>query len=124
MRSAWASLHAFCDSELSLLGKVPLSGCHSGCLARVCEDSSAVGGCPAKLCKSSTVTTGYAGGDGLLLRAPAGEGVGWFVTLVGALPPTQGQTVPLSDFAATELAQLLGGGTACELIPELVRQGL
>ena len=32
--------------------------------------------------------------------------------------------MPISDFAATELAQLLGSGTAGELIPELVRQGL
>ena len=32
--------------------------------------------------------------------------------------------MPISDSAATELAQLLGSGTAGELIPELVRQGL
>jgi putative transposase len=32
--------------------------------------------------------------------------------------------MPISDSAATELAQLLGSGTADELIPELVRQGL
>jgi len=32
--------------------------------------------------------------------------------------------MPISDSAATELAQLLGIGTAGELIPELVRQGL
>ena len=32
--------------------------------------------------------------------------------------------MPISDCAATELAQLLGSGTAGELIPELVRQGL
>ena len=32
--------------------------------------------------------------------------------------------MPISDFAASELAQLLGSGTAGELIPELVRQGL
>jgi len=32
--------------------------------------------------------------------------------------------MPISDTAATELAQLLGSGTAGELIPELVRQGL
>ena len=32
--------------------------------------------------------------------------------------------MPISDSAATELAQLLGSGTAGALIPELVRQGL
>ena len=32
--------------------------------------------------------------------------------------------MPISDSAASELAQLLGSGTAGELIPELVRQGL
>ncbi len=32
--------------------------------------------------------------------------------------------MPISDSAATELAQLLGSGTADKLIPELVRQGL
>ena len=32
--------------------------------------------------------------------------------------------MPISDSAAMELAQLLGSGTAGELIPELVRQGL
>lgn len=32
--------------------------------------------------------------------------------------------MPISDSAATELAQLLGSGTAGELIPELVREGL
>jgi transposase-like protein len=32
--------------------------------------------------------------------------------------------MPISDSAATELAQLLGSGTAGELIPELVRHGL
>jgi transposase-like protein len=32
--------------------------------------------------------------------------------------------MPISHSAATELAQLLGSGTAGELIPELVRQGL
>ena len=32
--------------------------------------------------------------------------------------------MPISDSAATELAQLLGSGTAGELIPELARQGL
>ena len=32
--------------------------------------------------------------------------------------------MPISDSAATELEQLLGSGTAGELIPELVRQGL
>lgn len=32
--------------------------------------------------------------------------------------------MPISDSLATELAQLLGSGTAGELIPELVRQGL
>ena len=31
---------------------------------------------------------------------------------------------PSPNFAATELAQLLGSGTAGELIPELVRQGI
>jgi len=31
--------------------------------------------------------------------------------------------MPISDSAANELAQLLGSGTAGELIPELVRQG-
>jgi len=46
------------------------------------------------------------------------------VTLVGALPPSRDQTIPISDSAATELAQLLGSGTAGALIPELVRQGL
>jgi len=30
----------------------------------------------------------------------------------------------ISDSSASELAQLLGSGTAGELIPELVRQGL
>ena len=46
------------------------------------------------------------------------------MTLVGALPPSRDQTMPISDSAATELAQLLGSGTAGALIPELVRQGL
>ena len=32
--------------------------------------------------------------------------------------------MPISDSAAHELAQLLGGGTAGGLIPELLRQGL
>ena len=32
--------------------------------------------------------------------------------------------MPISDSAASELAQLLRSGTAGELIPELVRQGL
>ena len=32
--------------------------------------------------------------------------------------------MPITDSAATELAQLLGSGAAGELIPELVRQGL
>jgi hypothetical protein len=32
--------------------------------------------------------------------------------------------MPISHSAATELEQLLGSGTAGELIPELVRQGL
>lgn len=32
--------------------------------------------------------------------------------------------MPISDSAATELAQLLSGASAGELIPELVRQGL
>jgi len=32
--------------------------------------------------------------------------------------------MPISDSAATELVQLFGSGTAGELIPELVRQGL
>ena len=32
--------------------------------------------------------------------------------------------MPISDSVATELSQLLGSGTAGELIPELVRQGL
>ena len=32
--------------------------------------------------------------------------------------------MPISDSVATELTQLLGSGTAGELIPELVRQGL
>ena len=31
--------------------------------------------------------------------------------------------MPISDSAASELAQLFGSGTAGELIPELVRQG-
>lgn len=31
--------------------------------------------------------------------------------------------MPISDSSAPELAQLLGSGTAGELIPELVRQG-
>jgi putative transposase len=32
--------------------------------------------------------------------------------------------MPISDAAASELAQLLNGASAGELIPELVRQGL
>lgn len=32
--------------------------------------------------------------------------------------------MPISDSAASELVQLLGSGTAGELIPEMVRQGL
>ena len=32
--------------------------------------------------------------------------------------------MPISDSAATELARLLGRGTAGELTPELARQGL
>jgi transposase-like protein len=59
-----------------------------------------------------------------LLKAAAGQWDGRSVTLVGALPPSRDQTIPISDSAATELAQLLGSGTAGALIPELVRQGL
>jgi len=32
--------------------------------------------------------------------------------------------MPISDFAASELAQLFDSNTAGQLIPELVRQGL
>ncbi len=32
--------------------------------------------------------------------------------------------MPIPDSVAAQLAQLPGSGTACELIPELVRQGL
>ena len=70
------------------------------------------------------LSIGVAGAEGLLLKAPAGEWEGRSVTLVGALPPSRDQTMPISDSAATELAQLLGSGTAGALIPELVRQGL
>ena len=70
------------------------------------------------------ISTGVAGADGLVLSAPAGEWVGRSVTLVGALPPSRDQTMPISHSAATELAQLLNGASAGELIPELVRQGL
>lgn len=49
--------------------------------------------------------------------------MGWSVTEASALPPSRDQTMPISDSATTELTQLLGSGTAGELILELVRQG-
>jgi len=51
------------------------------------------------------------------------EGVGRPVSLV-RVPPQTRRTVPKARSAAFELAPLLYGSTAGELIPELVRHGL
>lgn len=37
------------------------------------------------------------------------------MTLVGALPLSQDQTMPISDSVAIKVAQMLGSGTAGEL---------
>jgi hypothetical protein len=49
------------------------------------------------------LSTGHVGAYGPLLKAPAGKWEGWSVTLVGAMPPSRDQTLPIYDSAATEL---------------------
>ena len=69
------------------------------------------------------ISTGIADADGFVYRALAEQWVCRPVTLVGSVPLFRDQTKPFSHFAATELAQLLNGASAGELIPELVLQG-